>query len=113
MTRYVEKLRVPVRVALVGCEPIEGHVSLAPRAELHDGPETILERLNAATRVIPFRCEADGTVLLAVRSCIEWVLAGPGVAPPLVRRAHYQYTREERVGVRLLGGAQHEGLLAI
>lgn len=113
MSRYVEKLRVPVRLALSGCEPVEGHLSLSPRAELHDGPESLLERLNAPTRVVPFHREGDGEVLLVVRSRIEWVMAGPNVAAPLVRRPLYQHTREEHVRVRLAGGSVHEGVLAI
>lgn len=113
MSRYIEKLRVPVRLALSGCEPVEGHLSLSPRAELHDGPETLLERLNAPTRVVPFHRDGDGSVLLLVRERIEWVLAGPGVASPLVRRPHFQHTREEQVHVRLTGGGSHEGVLAI
>lgn len=113
MSRYIQKLRVPVRLALSGCEPAEGHFSLSPRAELHDGPETLLERLNAPTRVVPFHEEGDEFVRLVLRSRIEWVMAGPNVAAPLVRRAHFQHTREEHVGVRLAGGTHFEGVLAI
>lgn len=113
MSRYVEKLRVPVRLAAIGCEPVEGHLSLSPRAELHEGPETILERLNAPVRVLPFHPAGDEAVLLVVRAHVEWVAAGPQVAPQLVRAAHFQHTREEHVRVRLLGGASLEGILAI
>lgn len=112
MSRYIQKLRVPVRLALAGCEPMEGHVSLSPRAEHHDGPETLLERLNTPTRVVPFHHGADESVRLVQRARIEWLMAGHGVSPILVRRPHYQYTREERVRVRLTGGT-FEGVLAI
>lgn len=113
MSRYVEKLRVPVRLAAIGCEPTEGILSLFPRAELHDGPETLLERLNTRTRVVPFQRAEDDAVLLVTRSRIEWVLAGPGIDPRLVRVPPFLPTREERVGVRLGSGAVHEGLLSI
>jgi hypothetical protein len=113
MPRYIEKMRVPVRLALIGCEPVEGYLSLSPQAEMHEGPETILDRLNAPTRVVPFVRIEDGAVLLVVRAHIEWVAAGPDVAPSLVNRAHFQHTREEHVEVRLLGGKRHRGVLAI
>jgi len=112
MSRTIEKLRVPVRLALVGCASVEGYVSLAPHAELHDGPETLLERLNAPTRVLPFHRSEDEAFLLVVRAHIEWLMAGPEVAPQLVRTVHHQHTREEHVRVRLLGGATHDGILA-
>lgn len=113
MSHYVEKLRVPVRLASLGCDSVAGTLSLSPHAELHAGPETVLERLNAPTRIVPFvRAEDDGVVLL-VRAHVEWVLAGPGVDAQLVRPAHFRPTREERVAVRMLTGASHEGVLAI
>lgn len=46
MPEYVAKLRARVRIGRPGEETIEGVVALAPRARFHDGPETILERLN-------------------------------------------------------------------
>lgn len=112
MSRYVQKLRVPVRLALVGGEVLEGHLSLAPRAENHDGPESLLERLNAPTRVVPFHHDADGSVRLVHRTRIEWLAAGPNVASILVRRPLYQHTREEHVRVRLAGGHAFEGVMA-
>jgi hypothetical protein len=112
MSRHIEKLRVPVRLALTGGGPVDGELSLAPNAELHEGPETLLERLNARTRMVPFHRAEDGAFLLVVRTHIEWLMAGPDVAPQLVRAAHYRHTREERVRVRLLGGASFDGVLA-
>jgi len=112
MSRIVEKLRVPVRLSLIGCAPVEGCLFLGPRAELHGGPESLADRLNARTRVVPFqRSEAD-PIVLVVRSHIQWVLAGHEVAPQLVRAAYFKHTSEERVRVRLLGGASFEGMLA-
>lgn len=113
MSRFVEKLRVPVRLAAIGCEPTEGILSLFPRAELHDGPETLLERLNTRTRVVPFQRAQDDGVLLVTRGRIEWVLAGPDIDPRLVRIPPFLPTREEHVRVRLESGAAHEGVLAI
>ena len=36
MAQYVQKIRVPVRLARIGAEPVTGVISIAPRAELHD-----------------------------------------------------------------------------
>lgn len=112
MYQTVDKLRVPVRLALFGCEPMVGEVSLAPHAELHEGPETLLERLNAKTRVLPFHRTDDDAFVLVVRAQVEWLMAGPEVAPQLVRTAHFKHTREEYVRVRLAGGVSVDGVLA-
>jgi hypothetical protein len=112
MSRFVEKLRVRVRLALAGCAPVDGFLVLGPRAEHRDGPETLADRLNARTRVVPFLRAEDEALLLIVRTHIEWVLADAAVAPTLVRAAHYQHTSEERVRVRLAGGAALDGVLA-
>ena len=113
MPPFVQKLRVPVRLASLGCEPFEGLLWLSPNAELHEGPETLLERLNTPTRVLPCLQAGDGGVRLLVRAQLEWVLAGPEVAPELVRPPHFTPTREERVSVRTLAGGAYEGVLAI
>ena len=113
MPRNVEKLRVPVRLAAIGREPMEGHLSLSPHAETHDGPETLCERLNALTRVVPFQRADDDAVLLVTIAHIEWVVAGPQVASQLVRPSHVRHAREDHVRVCLVGGACHEGILAI
>ncbi len=113
MPRYVEKLRVPVRFALLGDAPAHGSLSLAPQAELHDGPETLLERLNAPQRLLPLHRGADGAVVLVTRINIEWVEAGEAVDPQLVRPKTFMTTREERVHLRLLGGQAFDGVLAM
>jgi hypothetical protein len=113
MTRNIDKIRVPVRLASLGCDAVEGILSLSPNAELRDGPETLLDRLNAPTRIVPFLRAADSAVLLLVRTQLEWVLAGPGVRPEMVHPPHFMATREEQVRVRMIGGACHEGVLAI
>lgn len=113
MLHYVEKLRVPVRFALWGESPVEGFFSLSPHAEMHAGPETLLERLNAPSRIVPVQSAEDGAVLLVNRAQLAWVEAGPDVAPMLVRPVTFMSTREERVRVRLAGGETLQGILAI
>ncbi|MFN8587199.1 MAG: hypothetical protein U0704_05300 [Candidatus Eisenbacteria bacterium] len=113
MPRYVEKLRVPVQVALTGQEPVGGFFSLFPTAELHDGPETLLERLNAPQRLLPFHRASDGAFTLVTRDRIEWVAAAAEIAPELVRPSHFIPTREERVRVRTAHGTTFDGILEL
>lgn len=113
MPRYVEKLRVPVQVALTGQEPVAGYFSLFPTAELHDGPETILERLNASQRLLPFHRESDGAFTLVTRDRIEWVAVAADASPELLRPGHFIPTREERVRVRTAHGVTFDGILEL
>lgn len=111
MPEYISKLRAAVVVCQVGQEQMEGSLSLSPQAEFHHGPETILERLNASDRILPFHRREDGAVLLLTRLELEWVAAGRGVASELVCPRNYQVTREERVQVRFTSGNEVVGLL--
>jgi len=109
MAQYVEKIRVPVRVSQPGCAPVDGYLSLGPQAEFHPGPETILERLNAPDRVVPFQRGDDEQILLLNRRDIEWVAADPAVSSTLVCPPNYTVTAEEDVRLRLMGGGVLEG----
>jgi hypothetical protein len=100
MPEFIDKLRVTVRVSRVGEPILEGTFSLAPYSEFHDGPE-----------MLPFQRLSDDATLLLCRADLQWVMAGPGVDPELLRPPTFQFTREERVGVRLRGGDELEGLL--
>jgi len=107
---YVEKIRVAVRIPQSGLEPARGLIALAPLAELHAGPETLLERLNARDRWLPFERE-DGVVLLLARHELAWVAPARDVERSLVCPRTWRVTREERVCLRLDGGEELEGLL--
>lgn len=109
MAQYVEKIRVPVRVSQPGCAPVDGYLALGPQAEFHAGPETILERLNAPDRVIPFQRGDDEQILLLNRRDIEWVAADPAVSTNLICPPNYVVTAEEDVHLRLMGGGTLEG----
>jgi len=111
MSTYVQKRMAGVRVSVVGRPPVDLVLLLSPQGMLHSGPETILERLNATDRVIPFRRPEDDATLLISRSDIEWVLAGRGFSPELVCPPTYLVTREERVVASFRGGAQLSGLI--
>lgn len=111
MAGYVHKLRAVASVSEQGEEPIEGSFALAPQAQFHDGPETLLERLNSEGRVIPFLLQESDVVLLLNRLAIEWVRPSPNTPRELVCPAPFQVTREERVGVRFKSGETMVGLL--
>ena len=111
MPEYIEKIRVTVRVSRPGEPAVEGAVSLATVSEFHSGPETLLELLNAPLRVIPFERQADHAMLLLNRHDLQWVMASPQVREELIRPQTFSFTREERVCVRMQGGAEMEGVL--
>jgi len=111
MPEYIEKLRVTVRISRAGQPPVDGMLSLAPHSALHAGPETLLELLDPATGFLPFERTADDAIVLLSRNDIQWVMAGPGVDPELVRPVVYRYTREERVRVSLRSGEDLDGLI--
>jgi len=113
VTAYVQKIRVPVRVSQGGLPPIEGDLALGPQAEFHAGPETVLERLNTVSRVIPLQRAEDERTLLLNRSDIDWVAADPSVAASLICPPTYQVTHQESVELRLIGGASLEGQVQI
>lgn len=110
MAEYIEKIRIAVRVSMPGQEPVRGLMSLAPLAEHHPGPETLLERLNGPERFLPFERE-DGATLLLARRDIVWVAAARGTDRSLVCPRTWRVTREEHVRVRLLDGHDLDGLL--
>lgn len=111
MAEYVHKLRAVAWVSHHGEEALEGYFSLSPQAQFHDGPETLLERLNASDRVIPFQRREDDGVLLLNRLEIEWVQPAATTPPELICPRTYQVTREERVSLRMKSGETMIGLL--
>jgi hypothetical protein len=111
VAEYVHKLRAVAWVSDHGEEAIEGCFALTPQAQFHDGPETLLERLNSPDRVIPFERKDDRGVLLLNRLEIEWVRPASTMASELICPPTYQVTREERVSLRLRSGETMVGLL--
>lgn len=112
MPRYVEKQQVPVRLAYLGQAPADGCFWLAPQSAHHDGAETLLERLNAEERSLPFH-RAQGELVLVTRRRIAWVRPGVGVKAALVRPPAFAITRAEPVRVRLVDGTVFDGVLAM
>jgi hypothetical protein len=110
MPAYVEKIRVPVQIAQLANEPLAGFLALAPRAQFHDGPETLLELMNAPRRVIPVQLP-DGETSLLQRDAIEWVTTDSGEAEHLVMPRNFLVTREEAVRVCLRNGQSIDGIL--
>uniref|UniRef100_A0A832I303 Uncharacterized protein n=1 Tax=Eiseniibacteriota bacterium TaxID=2212470 RepID=A0A832I303_UNCEI len=108
---YVRKVRTAVRVALPGLDLLEGFISLAPRAEHHDGPQTILERLNGPDRFVPIQRSGERDVMLVNPLDIESVEPLGNVPLTLVLPPAFRITHEERVRVRFMSGRQVEGVL--
>jgi hypothetical protein len=111
MARYVEKIRVLARVVIPREQPLDGMFSLGPQSQHHEGPETLLERLNSSDRVLPFQRDRDGAILLIQRRDIECVEPGRGVDATLVRPPTWRVTREERVQLRFSSGKEVSGAL--
>lgn len=112
MLSDVQKLRVPVRLCLAGTAAVSGNLFVASCSESREGPESVLDRLNSAVRVLPFERAGDGAMLMVVRARVDWVLAAPEVPPFLVQPPHFLPTREERVRVRTHDGGAFDGVLA-
>lgn len=113
MAGYVEKIRVAVRLALRGLPPMEGFLSLEPGTRAHAGPETILEKFNSSTRVIPFHRAGDDAVLLVNRLDVEFVAAGDDVSMDYVLPRAFRVTHQERVRIRLTSGLELRGILRL
>jgi hypothetical protein len=110
MTRYVEKLRVPVRLSQPSLPPREGCLLLFPDTA-HGRPECVLELLNSPRHVIPFILAGDESVLLLTRSNIDWVAVGSGVADYLVVPPDRAVTNEQRVELRFVDESRVEAVI--
>ncbi len=111
MPEFIEKIRTLVRYARPRESEAHGVMSLASATRTHDGPETILERLNAPDRVIPFETPDGRAVTLVSRLDLAWVAPRPGTDPKLIGPGTFLVTRQEQVRVRLEDGTQLEGVL--
>jgi hypothetical protein len=111
MPEYIDKIRVAVRVSRPGEPVMDGELSLNPTTPHHEGPETLLDLLNAPAHLLPLQRQADDATLLVCSTDVQWVMASPGVAPDLVRHHPIRFAREERLRVRVRGGDEIEGLL--
>jgi hypothetical protein len=111
MPEYVDKIRTLVRYARPREPEAHGVLSLASATRSHDGPETILERLNATDRVIPFEAPDGRSVTLVTRLDLAWVAPRPGTDTRLIGPGTFLVTRQENVRVRLEDGEQLEGVL--
>jgi hypothetical protein len=109
MARFVEKLKVHVRVKCAGAEPISGYLSLAPQAAVHEGPETLLELLNSNQRMFPLLGEQEREMTLIARAQLEWVEAGHDVTESWIWPRPFLVTREERVAVEWPDGRKLDG----
>jgi hypothetical protein len=98
---------------LPGSEHQAGTFALMPASPFRDGPESLLELLNANSHVVPFIRAADEAVILLSRATIDWVEVDGGVDPAWVRPTNFMVTREEQVQVRMLDGRKIEGRVSM
>ena len=113
MAGYVPKIRVAVRLSVIGYPPMEGMFSLDPGSRQHDGPETILDRLNSEERLLPFHRAEDDVVMLVSRTEVEYVAAGDEVTVDYVMPPPHHVTHQERVRVRFRAGQEVCGILRL
>src|SRR5262245_38951574 len=90
LAEYVHKLRAVAWVSEQGEEEVEGYFALAPQAQFHPGPETLLEKLNSSDRVIPFHLRENDGVVLLNRLEIERVFPSKSLPPELLCPQTYQ-----------------------
>lgn len=110
---YIEKLRVAVRIAQFGHDPIDGRFCLTRSAA---GPstsaETVLDLLNSSLRVLPFLVEFENSVRLLTRLNLEWAMAGENVPEEMVL-SREERGREEPVEIEFLNGNAIRGTVRI
>jgi hypothetical protein len=99
---YVQKVRVPARVAEPGREPRDGAFLLFPSLGAERPSETLIELLNSSRVVVPFIPADDADVVLLTRAHIDWVIVGRDVDRGLVFPPDYVVSREQRVDLRLM-----------
>lgn len=109
IAEYVEKQRVGVDIATTSGATLSGWMAVSPVAAFHDGPETLLDRLNSGDRVFPLE-GAEG-VLLVNPLDVERVRPDDDTAPELIRPESYGPAREERIRVIFRSGAELEGIV--
>lgn len=110
---YVDKLLIPALVQLPGCEPVAGVFALSPANPFREGPESLLELLNSAVRVVPFIRDSDDVVMLLSRDAIDWVEVSRDVDASWIHPASFVVTREEEVQVRMIEGQELEGRVSM
>jgi hypothetical protein len=109
MQPLIDRVRVPVRVALAGDAVREGWLAL--RSEAEPGrPETLVELLNGGRHVLPF-IEPGESVVLLTRLNLEWVATAPGVEANLVSPSHRSITRKQKVELHFMEGATIAGTI--
>ena len=111
MPAYVEKVRVPVRLAQPNLAPRDGWFLLFPCVGAEQRTESLVELLNSRRSVIPFIPSGDVSVLLLTRSNIDWVAVSPGVEPTLVFPPGLERNQGQRVGLRFLDESRVEATI--
>jgi hypothetical protein len=107
MIYQVPMNEVAVTVALLGVEPEEHFVYLAPYSEVRDGPETMWDYLNGRRRFFPM--VASGAPRMLNRDQILWIRS-----ERLRERYETEITLSEKLTIiELTDGSRIEGVIPI
>lgn len=102
MSAYVQKIRVPIRLAQPNLDPRDGWFLLFPNLDQGGRPETVFELLNSSRTVIPFIQADDAKVILLTRANLDWVAIGEGVPPDLIVPPGPPANHQQRVQLRFI-----------
>jgi hypothetical protein len=111
VSRYVQKLRVPVRVSQRHREARDGWFLLSPERGGEGQPESILELLNSPRVVVPFIVQQDPNIVLLTIAHIDWVVVDAEVDANLVSPRSRPVSREQRVELHFTDRRHVEGII--
>lgn len=105
---FIEKIRMPVALTLLGGRRLSGELFIQASARhisaLEDGPEF----MNAAESFFPLRLQ-DGETLLIAKTHVQCVV----VPREFATAANWEFGERSRVEVEMSGGSTYEGELMV
>lgn len=111
MSAYVQKIRVPIRLAQPHLDPRDGWFLLFPNLDQGDRAETVFELLSSSRAVIPFIQADDASVILLTRANIDWVAIGDNVLPDLIVPPGPPANHQQRVQLRFIDEGRVDALI--
>lgn len=108
---YVEKVRLPVRLAQPGMPPTDGFLMLVAQMEREQRAETLMELVNAPRILIPFIGASERDIALLVRANIDWVAVGKDGRPDLLFPPGYRVTHGQRMQLSFINEDRIEALV--
>jgi hypothetical protein len=105
---FIEKLRMPLALTLLGGRQFRGEVFIQASARHLSALEDAPEFMNASERFFPLRLE-DGETLLIAKTHVVSAMVPHKFAAGL----SWEFADRVRVVVEMHGGLSHEGLLIV